>query len=293
MVDASPPAMPGPGTPMNVVAIASSAASSAASSSLAGRDAVAVDVNHSFSSATRSCEGIDGDTTVHLSAACSSDTRTAPAQKTVTALGVSGDAQGKKRSRQALEEMETIPPSVGAALADADAAGPVAATGVSASTPSQGVEALASSNCPPNGNEGAECVIGDGGKDKEQDSVAIHRERGKRRRYSSSDNFAGGSPISHAANCRQNVDSHRSPMMRTPRGCDGVEGAAAVWSRARRKDGASEELVFPFSDYFVAGTPKYVAPELAKAWQERTVLDFRRSDVSCCFFVLISSRRSR
>ena len=41
----------------------------------------------------------------------------------------------------------------------------------------------------------------------------------------------------------------------------------------------SEGLVFPFSEYFVAGTPSIVAPELARAWRERTELDFRRSDV--------------
>ncbi|CAM9561025.1 unnamed protein product, partial [Laminaria digitata] len=41
----------------------------------------------------------------------------------------------------------------------------------------------------------------------------------------------------------------------------------------------SEGLVFPFSEYFVAGTPSIVAPELALAWRERTELDFRRSDI--------------
>ena len=41
----------------------------------------------------------------------------------------------------------------------------------------------------------------------------------------------------------------------------------------------SEALVFPFSEYFVAGTPSIVAPELARAWRDRTELDFRRSDV--------------
>ncbi|CAM9336138.1 unnamed protein product, partial [Hapterophycus canaliculatus] len=39
------------------------------------------------------------------------------------------------------------------------------------------------------------------------------------------------------------------------------------------------KLVFPFSKYCVTGTPSVVAPELARAWREETVLDFRRSDV--------------
>lgn len=63
------------------------------------------------------------------------------------------------------------------------------------------------------------------------------------------------------------------------RGGGGGGGGGEEWQAGRKE--RSENLVFPFSDYFVAGTPSCVAPELARAWRERTVLDFRRSDVSC------------
>lgn len=55
--------------------------------------------------------------------------------------------------------------------------------------------------------------------------------------------------------------------------------------------GLSEKLVFPFSKYFVVGAPSIVAPELARAWREETVLDFRRSDVSRLLAVGVHLRR--
>lgn len=47
-----------------------------------------------------------------------------------------------------------------------------------------------------------------------------------------------------------------------------------------RSTGLSEKLVFPFNEYFMVGAASIVAPELAQAWREKTVLDYRRSDVS-------------
>ncbi|CBJ27095.1 expressed unknown protein [Ectocarpus siliculosus] len=41
----------------------------------------------------------------------------------------------------------------------------------------------------------------------------------------------------------------------------------------------SYEMVIPFSNYCVAGAPNTLAPELARAWEEETPLNFKRSDV--------------
>lgn len=60
-----------------------------------------------------------------------------------------------------------------------------------------------------------------------------------------------------------------------------------VHSSSKKKRDLAESLVFPFSDYFSAGAPCFLAPELERAWRERDVLDFRRSDVRalplCCY----------
>ncbi|CAB1100595.1 unnamed protein product [Ectocarpus sp. CCAP 1310/34] len=41
----------------------------------------------------------------------------------------------------------------------------------------------------------------------------------------------------------------------------------------------SDKMVIPFSNYCVAGAPNILAPELARAWEEETPLNFTRSDV--------------
>ncbi|CAM9286547.1 unnamed protein product [Ectocarpus sp. 12 AP-2014] len=41
----------------------------------------------------------------------------------------------------------------------------------------------------------------------------------------------------------------------------------------------STKMVIPFSNYCVAGAPNILAPELARAWEEETPLNFTRSDV--------------
>lgn len=87
-------------------------------------------------------------------------------------------------------------------------------------------------------------------------------DTGKRRRCSGSNEGRGGS-----GGGSYGIDGDRG------RGATGGE------SEARSAGEISEDLVFAFSEYFVAGTPSCVAPELATAWRERTVLDFRRSDV--------------
>lgn len=54
-----------------------------------------------------------------------------------------------------------------------------------------------------------------------------------------------------------------------------------------------EQLVFQFNEYFAAGTPNSIAPELARSWQKKSVFDFRRSDVgslSLLLFVLADSK---
>ncbi len=49
----------------------------------------------------------------------------------------------------------------------------------------------------------------------------------------------------------------------------------------------SEKLVFPYSNYLGTGAPAFVAPELARAWREKSVLDFRHSDVGPCVLLLV------
>ena len=63
-------------------------------------------------------------------------------------------------------------------------------------------------------------------------------------------------------------------------GPSGGKNEREAWSSSRRsRRDMSEGLVFPFCEYFSAGTPSFLAPELDRAWRERGVMDFRRSDV--------------
>ncbi|CAM9755689.1 unnamed protein product, partial [Ectocarpus sp. 13 AM-2016] len=45
------------------------------------------------------------------------------------------------------------------------------------------------------------------------------------------------------------------------------------------KTKVSDKMVIPFSNYCAAGAPNILAPELARAWEEETPLNFTRSDV--------------
>lgn len=105
--------------------------------------------------------------------------------------------------------------------------------------------------------------------------VAAVNQGGKRRRYSKDTDSgstsagigAGGSSCGSGSGT-----GHASKLS-----CDERAAAAADPPNSAREP--SEALVFPFSEYFVAGTPSIVAPELARAWRDGTELDFRRSDV--------------
>lgn len=68
--------------------------------------------------------------------------------------------------------------------------------------------------------------------------------------------------------------------------CTSLGKGESSEERSARKQ-RSEGLVFPFNPYCVAGTPSCVAPELAQAWREKTVLDFRRSDVRVKIYTYI------
>lgn len=112
--------------------------------------------------------------------------------------------------------------------------------------------------------------------------------------------FVGRSPTSGSGNVEmvsvgapstprtKSDDSHSpgavaSPAMtsgdeRQRKGCHFDSDGGVRSSSSKRRD-LAESLVFPFSDYFSAGAPSFLAPELERAWRERGVLDFRRSDV--------------
>lgn len=87
------------------------------------------------------------------------------------------------------------------------------------------------------------------------------------------------------------ADESEDRGRKRPRGCDGQgggDGGQAYRGPAVSKEepkacslpANSEKLVFPFSSYCATGTPGFLAPEVARAWRKKEVLDFRRSDVS-------------
>lgn len=116
-------------------------------------------------------------------------------------------------------------------------------------------------------------------------SCATSSSSGTRQVQPTTSNGRSGSHAREGAAESQPRKRQRCPGTDWKGGSGRGGGGGEEW-QAERKE-RSENLVFPFSDYFVAGTPSCVAPELAQAWRERTVLDFRRSDVSCLLLLLM------
>lgn len=200
-------------------------------------------------------------------------TRVSPAGATGVVVETSGRA-GTKRPRDAVEDTPAAPSSTavveslleGSLLAASQP--PELAGNVSSPLPIDGRGRVPASNqggkrrrCSEGTDSGSTSAgIGGGGIDGGSCSGG----------GSSGSGGGGGGGTGRA--------SEQSCGARATAAAAAGEGEAGDPSDSSREP-PSKGLVFPFSDYFVAGTPSIVAPELARAWREKTELDFRRSDV--------------